>query len=698
MTTPPAKLRIGEAGKTTGRGLLAGLLLAGLIAAAFAGVWNHNFVNWDDNYILTENEAYRGLSAEHLQWMWETRLLGHFQPLTWLTYAVDHTLWGMNPRGYLLQNLIWHWLGAWFFFWIASQWFRWAGQTKEHAWALGLAVAALWAIHPLRVESVAWATERRDVLSGAWLLAAVAFWLKGEASSKGLGWRVCAMFAFSLSLLAKAWGITLPVVIVLMGFTRIASESLHWRSALPPCLRWSMKRSPWLALMAIMAAFAASQAFHAQAATAMLDTGYHPWPARIAQAFYGIGFYVGKTLLPLGLSPLYYLPEGFPGSLFGQVWPAFLATALLSLGMLGLGWQRPVIAGAWLIYIVVASPILGLAQSGPQLAADRYSYLATLPFYLLQGGGIIWLIHRTAKFQHLIWAGGKLLWLAVLGVFLWMTPRQVEAWRDSESLWQQVKLIEPTNPIAWNNRGRLWQDEGQLREAKKAYLNALRYDPDYGHAWENLGTLLVSEGRFQEAEQAFQEALQLHPGDPGTITGLAMIALSQGNRQKAVDLLDQVEVKSPGADYWSAKGSVALASGEKEEAIVFFEKAIRVSPDLPQAHYNLGVALTQVGQTGAAERAYNMAIQLNPRYAKAWNNLGSIKRNRGELNAASIAFAKALDSDPTFLTARLNRAMVWQAQGRGDEARLELEALLNATSTDWPFRRLAEDALRRINP
>src|SRR5213592_3683149 len=378
---------------------LAPLLVALFTLAAFLPALQNQFVNWDDKDNFLDNPHYRGLGWTHLRWMWTTHL-GHYIPLTWMTLGLDYLLWGMNPVGYHLTNLLLHAANAVVFFFVVRRLLTRALSSpseRGHALALSAGFASLvFAIHPLRVESVAWATERRDVLSGLFYLLTILMYLRAyEFGARGRGWYWLAVAVFVCALLSKSMVVNLPVVLLILDVypLRRLGGAIGWWSE--PARRVYVEKIPFVLLAAAASAIAvmAQSSVHAALSLAQLSM-----PGRLAISAYGLSFYLWKMVVPVNLSPVYELrppvnPWATPFLLSYGVVLALTAIAL------ALRRRVPGLPAAWVAYIVVLLPVLGIFQSGPQIAADRYTYLAGLGWAILAGAGLLscWRSSRRSK-------------------------------------------------------------------------------------------------------------------------------------------------------------------------------------------------------------------------------------------------------------------------------------------------------------
>ncbi len=483
-------------------------LIALVTFAAFLPVLQNQFVDWDDQRNFLDNHHYRGLGWTHLRWMWTTHL-GHYIPLTWMTLGLDYLLWGMNPVGYHLTNLLLHAANAVVFFFVVRRLLTRALSSpseRGHALALSAGFASLvFAIHPLRVESVAWATERRDVLSGLFYLLTILMYLRArEREERGRGWYWLSVAVFVLALLSKSMVVNLPIVLLILDVypLRRLGGAVGWWSA--PARRVYVEKIPFVLLAAVASAVALmAQLSHDTMVSVVQLSGL----GRLAVSMYGLSFYLWKTVAPVNLSPLYELPPTV------NPWaPPFLLSygLVLAITAIVLAFRRrvPGLPAAWVAYIVVLLPVLGIFQSGPQIAADRYTYLAGLGWAILAGAGLLscWRSSRRSK------TGTPATWLLTgialcvvvgLGVLTWS---QAKVWRDSERLWAHTLAIDPDSPLAQNNFGYELYRQGKLAEAIEHYRQALQIKPDYALTHTNLGLALIRQGKLAEAFEHLQQA------------------------------------------------------------------------------------------------------------------------------------------------------------------------------------------------
>src|SRR5438128_558368 len=366
---------------------LVPVLIALVTFAAFLPALYNQFVNWDDDDNFLGNPHYRALAWTHLRWMWTTHL-GHYIPLTWMTLGLDYLLWGMNPVGYHLTSLLLHATNAVVLYFLARRLLTLAlppPPQRGHAPVVSAGFAALvFAIHPLRVESVAWATERRDVLSGLFYLLTILVYLRAcERGPRGRRLYWLSVTLFGCALLSKSMAVSLPVVLLILEVypLRRLGGSLGWSSASARAVY--LEKIPFVLLAGAASAIALMEQLSNRA---MVSVAQLSAQDRLAVSAYGLSFYLWKTVVPLNLSPLYMLPQTVnpAATPFIVSYGGVLAVTAIALALRR---RWPGLPAAWLAYVVVLLPVLGIAQNGPQLAADRYTYLAVLGWAILAGAG-----------------------------------------------------------------------------------------------------------------------------------------------------------------------------------------------------------------------------------------------------------------------------------------------------------------------
>jgi Tfp pilus assembly protein PilF len=562
---------------------------------AFLPVLRAGFVSWDDDKNFVLNTSFRGLDLHHLRWMWSTFHLGHYVPLSWMTLGLDYMIWGLNPLGFHLTNLILHTANSVLVFFVARRLLV-AANVQRAVWA-AVVGALIYSIHPLRVESVAWVTERRDVLSAFFLLTTVLFYLRWRESAQPRPY-LSALIAFVCALLSKGTSVTLPVVLLIIEIypLRGIAGAVGWTS--------DAARRVYRAL-APFAALALATAMMTLVALQRMDQ-LTPVQKGAVSA-YGLAFYFWKTILPLGLSPLYAMPNAVD-PMAAKFVVSYTVVAILAV----LAWRArattPGLVAALAAFVVVCLPLLGVVQNGPQIAADRYTYHASIALAILAAAALTRLQPRIATAAAVV----------IVGVLATLTWRQTGVWRDSETLWTQVLRVEPSSPIGHNNRGNVFAQRGDEASAIAEYQRAVELSPRYAEAHNNLGVALARLGRAGDAVPHYQHALSIDPKFADAENNWGIAAVQQGNADEGMKHYRLALAINPAnADAHTNWGNALVRLGRPAEAVRHYEEAVNLRPDHADAHHNWGVALARQGLIAEAIEQFRQALSINPNHAEA---------------------------------------------------------------------------------
>jgi Flp pilus assembly protein TadD len=559
-----------------------------LVLATFAVYWQvtgHDFVLLDDNLYVYENpHVQNGLTLDSIIWAFTTTHAGFKIPLTWLSLMLDFELYGLNAGGYHLTNLLLHIANVLLVFFILR---FMTGALWRSAF-----VAALFALHPLHVESVAWVTERKDVLSTLfWLLTMWAY--LGYVERPGMRRYLLIIVSFTLGLMAKPMLVTLPFILLLLDYWPLGrfhtSEQSHSHHATTPKAihlrqpRSTVFRLVWekLPLFALAAVVSAVTFLAQKSEGAVKSFRVFPIGVRFANALVSYINYIKKMIWPHPLAV--YYPH--PGNSL-PVWKAAGAGVLLlciSILVLRAARRYPYLVVGWLWYIGTLVPVIGFVQAGSQAMADRFTYVPLIGLYIIIAWGVPEILSRLPH---------RNLYLATLSTTLFLflmalTWKQLQYWKNSISLLEHTLEVTSNNWLCHNNLGVALDREGRTDEAINHYLDALRIKPEYAKAHNNLGVALDREGRT-------------------------------------------------------------------DEAINHYREAVRIKPEYAEAHYNLGKALAREGRTDEAINHYLDALRIKPEYAEAHNSLGIAFARKGNLDMAVKHFQKALQINPNFSFARDN--------------------------------------------
>ena len=579
------------------RPLLLALGVFVAVLLVFGHLVGNGFVDWDDPDTLLNNPHYRGFGGDQLRWMFTTFYWGHYQPLLWLSYAWDYT-WtralfgdGLTAGGYHATSVLLHAVNVLLLCVLVLRVAAIAcahepSAARQPAWWTALLAALLFGLHPLRAEPVAWATGRGDVLVTTFMLLTVLAYLRGARAERAGAhalWLAAAAIAYALSVLTRGMGVTLPIVLLVLDWyplRRLGGGHGRW---LGRGVRgvW-LEKIPFVTLAAVGAALAPLA--KARAGSTM-DLALHGPLARIVQSCYGLVFYVWKTVVPIGLSPIYELRLPIDVTA-----PRYVVAVLVVLAAVVMLWllrrRQPAVVAAVLCYALLAAPILGLVQSGNQEAADRYSYLPAIPLTLLAAFGLrrAWLAERMPGRGRTILGGVSAAVIVFLAALSW---RQGTVWHDTGSLWQHAAAVCPESSIARNGYGwvllqaqrydaaieqlrtaiaiqptnekahhNLWialREQGRADDLIAAYRDATHVHPQFVDAHYNLGNQLLRRGELDAALESYETALRLRPNHSGAHAGVANVYYQRGDWQTALQAYEQA-VRSDGRNTYARRG------------------------------------------------------------------------------------------------------------------------------------------------
>lgn len=602
---------------------LAWCVPAGLVVVTlgtFLPALGAEFVDWDDYINLVNNLEWRGLGWRQLRWAFSSTLLGHYIPLTWLSFGLDYLLWGMIPLGYHLTNLLLHAANAWLVYGIAHHLLRIAtalSATARVAAATGTAV--FFAVHPLRAESVAWVTERRGLLSGLFFLLTVLFYLRAAQATGAHRRRLLAasVAAYILAVSAKAIVMTLPGVLFLLDVYPLRRLDGRWRSWLRPPVRdvW-IEKLPY----AGVALVGAAGSFYAHSVQSFLTAPErYPWWARPIVLLESVWFYAYKTLLPVVLSPLYELPA--PEDFGKSSYLVHVVAACLTVGLLlALRRRWPAGLAIWTYYVLSLAPVSGLVHAGFQLVADRYSYLACLGLALLAGTGLGLVVDRrvpglTRPSAVRLTVALAVTWVLAMGVLTW---RQVGIWRTTETLWRHAVWATPDCAFCYNALGNWLMARGAPLSALEQFERALAVRPDRIRVRANFGLALLRIGMVTEAVAQFEQVAALLP--------------------------DWAELRSTLA-------GALIQLGRPADALRHLDHALGVEPRHVGALVNRGLALHSLGRSAEAVAPLGRALELRPTEALAHLGLMRIYLTLGEPDRARAELERLRRLDPALASA-----------------------------------------------
>ncbi len=633
------------------------LTLAAITFAVFGQTLTHEFIGFDDNlYVYSNPIVSRGLTLKGFVWAFTHVHSSNWHPLTWLSHMLDCQWYGLHPGGHHLTSVLLHTASVISLFLVLR---RMTGALWRSAF-----VAAVFAIHPLRVESVAWVAERKDVLSGLFFILTVGAYVRYARLPWSLARYGLVALLFALGLMCKPMLVTLPLVLLLLDYWPLQRVETARRLAL--------EKLPLLALSAascVATLFAQSEEMQAAGSLSL--------PSRLGNAAASCMIYLGQMFWPSGLAPFYPYP---PGRL--PAWEVTLAGGLLA-GLSWIAWRQrrdqPWLFTGWLWYLVMLLPVLGIVKVGLQAHADRYTYLPQIGIYT----ALAWLAAesriRRAALGYLM-AGV----IATLMVCAW---RQTAYWQNDQTLWTRALACTTGNSLAEINLGSALMKKGKLDDAISRYQRALQIDPLNAIAHNDLGTAFLRQGKVNEAVAHYQQSLEINPRDAEVQLRLGNALALTGKMEDAmIHFQKALEINADDADAHYDFGTALLQRGKLDEAISHFQRALQIDPAFAKAHSNLGIALNKKGRADEAIAQFQEALRLKPDYADAHFNLGNALLRKGRTDAAIAHFQETLRLNPDQEAVWLNLGNALLQLGNADEAITDFEQALRLKPTDVQAR------------
>jgi tetratricopeptide (TPR) repeat protein len=597
-------------------------------------VLKSEFVNFDDGLYVTSNpHVQAGLSWKNFIWAWQTNVASNWHPLTMLSHMLDCQLYALNPKGHHLTNLLFHLASVWLLFEVLR---RMTGAPWRSA-----AVAALFGVHPLHVESVAWIAERKDVLSGFFFMLCLGAYLR--FTERRTVWRyVVLLLVFSLGLLAKSMLVTVPCVLLLLDVWPLGRLPLtSWQEARPALRSLLVEKIPLFAVTLVMSAITV---YTQQQSLAKLDAV--PISRRVGNVLTSYASYLGKTFWPAKLAVFYPLPGAVPVG--KTIAAAFLLIVITVLVLLRLR-RSPWLTVGWLWFVGMMVPVIGILQVGRQGMADRYTYLPAIGLFL----AVVWEVadltgrRRVTKFAMGAVAAGL---LAVLALACRM---QVDTWKNSKTLFLHAIVVTDRNYLAHLNYGVALAHEGNADAAMKEYYKALAIQPNMMEAQAALGNALHQQGRYYQALPHLRLAIRLNPESAQLHHTLAINLEDMGLHDEAIDELEEaLEISPRFADAEYGLGSILQKQGNTDEALEHYQKALKINPDLNDLYGPTAKLLADRGDLAGAARLYLEEVHREPDSAVACYNLGATLERMSKLQDARSYYARALEIDPNLAAAR----------------------------------------------
>ena len=620
------------------RDILVCLFLVMATLAVYWQVQNHDFVILDDDlYIYENNYVQRGLTTENIIWAFTdgTRISNYWHPLTWISHILDIQLYGMNAGGHHLTNLLFHIANTLILFLLFN-------KMTGHLWRSGF-VAALFALHPLHVESVAWVAERKDVLSTFfWLLTMWAY--SRYAEKPKINKYVVVLLFFVMGLMSKPMLVTLPFVLLLMDFWPLGRwqwgqeiEEEHIKAPKSSALYLVVEKVPFFAIT-VIASIAAYITQRKGGAVPAMD--FALLKMQTANAIVSYVSYIGKMIWPCKLAAHYPHPGMLP------VWQVVGAGLLITcMSVFGVWkWRKfPYFTFGWFWFLGTFVPVIGFVKIGDFFMADRFTYVPLIGLFVVIAWGVPELVvierHRKTLLTTLA--------AALLLIFAAVAWRQTGYWENDMMLFEHARKVTINNYGAHNNIGTALARQGRTEDAVDHYLQALRIKPDYLKAHFNLAFALEKQDRTNESIAHYLEALRIKPDYVEAHYNLGSVFYKQGHLKEAVvHYLEALRIQPDYAEAHSNLGNAFYKQGRINEAIEHYLEALRIKPDQTNLHINLGAALMKQGRTDESIEHYLAALRIKPDHVDAHYNLGAALFRKGNIKGAIYHFQEVLKTNP----------------------------------------------------
>lgn len=612
------------------------LLLAAMVWVVFGRTLGFGFVDFDDNSYIYENPiVQKGLTFPGILWAFTHVWASNWHPLTWISHMLDCQFYGLNAGGHHLTNVLLHTATVILLFLTLR---RMTGCLWRSAF-----VAAVFAIHPLRVESVAWLAERKDVLSGLFFMLTLGAYVRYARSPRSPARYGLVILMFALGLMCKPMLVTLPFVLMLLDYWPL--NRLQINPGTEPIFRLGRRQIPrrlLLEKLPLLGLAVASCAITIFAQTRVItSSGNLSLVMRLENAFISYVAYMDQMFWPSGLAVLYPLTPG--GVRVAEAALALVVLAGISTGVIVLRRRDPYLLTGWLWYLVMLVPVIGILQVGVQARADRYTYLPQIGLYLLLTWAAADLCARWRYGRAALGGGAAIILVALI----FCARTQTIYWRNSATLWTHTLACTSDNFMAHYGLGHALFDQGKVEEAIAQYQAALEINPDYAEACNNLGNALLQEGKVDEAIAHLQRALQINPDYAEACNNLGNALLQQGKVDEAIAQLQRsLQINPDDASAHDILGNALLQKGNANEAIAQYQVALQINPHYAEAHFNLGNAQLRQGNVAEAIREYQKALQIKPDFADAHNNLGTALLQQGNAAEAITEYRKALQIKP----------------------------------------------------
>ena len=636
-----------------------------LVISTLAVYWqvkDHEFINYDDNAYLTENGHVQvGLTGESIVWAFTTPYASNWHPMTWLSHMLDYELYGDHPKGHLLTNVLLHITNALLLFIVL---FRLTGAIWQSAF-----VAVLFALHPLNVGSVAWAAERKNVLSTLFWLLTMWVYISyvNNPSIKKYGW--VALF-LALGLMSKPMLVTLPFVLLLLDYWPLrrwniqnTNGSIEQTTNSVPLSHLIFEKIP---LLLMVIGSITTTLIVQKMGGALKSFDVFPLKDRFINALVSYLSYLQKMLWPSNLSVFYPYPEGVL-----PVWKGILCgMVLVGITILAVKWIRkaPYFAVGWFWYLGTLVPVIGIVQVGAQAMADRYAYVPLIGIFIILAWGISGLLEKWDQRKKVLPIASGVV-ILVLMVVTWV---QAGRWKNSITLFKHsISVTEnqyPSFAVVYDNLGYALVKKGDIGEAITHYKTAIKINPTYANTYNNLGSVLAQQERLKDAITHYKTAIKINPNLAKAYNNIGHALGEKGDIDAAIThYKTAIKINPNLIKAYINLGAILSRIAKFEEAKTHYKEAIRIKPNSHTAYYNLANTISRQGDIEKAITHYKTAIKINPYLLQAHVNLGTLLAQQGNLKEAINYFQEALRLKPNLILARKNLEMAIREYGQAGE-------------------------------
>jgi len=602
-------------------------------------------VNLDDNEHVYENPNIKSLETANIKAMFYGSRMGNWIPLTELSFAIDHYFWGMEPYGFHLTNLLLHLLNTLLVFWLLL---LISGNSL-----LSLLSALIFALHPMHVESVAWITERKDVLYALFYLAALVSWVKGKMLKKR-GLLYLTMFLYLLALCSKSMAVTLPLVLIIYD---VYYENKQLKKVI-------LDKIPFFVLAAGVVAITLKSTYASTTPYAELNI-----IERLVTANYAFWFYPVKLLLPFKLSAIYPYPQDINQAIPLYYYLSLLLTGALIWQLLAISKKHKMLLFWFWFYLLTILPVLHLLPlAGGAVTCDRFTYIPALGVYMV----LLYLLQQNFTLKRT-----KYIILIFIAFYAFLSWQRIAVWKDGVVLHTDIIARYPQIELPYINRGKAYGQRGEHGKAIADFSNAIKVNPVSADAYNNRGNEYGDLKDYEAGIADLDTALQLRPGFVEGYNNRAHLYMNAGRYAEAeADFAQALSLKPDYAGSWYNRGNLYRKIGEYEKAIADYDQAVKLNPQMMDAYNNRGTAYSMSGRHQEAIRDFGLALQQQPGNVSYLNNRGNAWKDLGDSQKALHDFNLAIKINPAYANAYHNRAVVYYSLDRIEAAENDINKVI----------------------